>query len=360
MNSKPRSQRSPQNQRQRGGPAPSSRPADRRPLYDFYAAYPCETEDDVRRIVGNHPQPYQELAWPYAKVTLLAQALTSEVKEIARGGHPRFGGGYKSLVRFRKGVGNPYTEGVIKPGLQLLDQLGISPPRIDLATLIPYSAYIQFRFTLARPLYTRDDEHFYIHENPMMKDAVCKVPMVRASTWKGLLRSVMAVHMGVEETSPFAVRLFGIALGEEDEGEIGRRGRAIFYPTFFDRIDLEILNPHSRATRAGTVPIVMETVPAGASGVFTLLYFPFDLINEPSDRAEAEMREDLRALSEAIVLVMRVCGFSAKRTRGFGLARLEVTGVDERQGVIALRDGRRQTFSTLAALSDALDLLFGK
>lgn len=354
MNSKPRSQR-PQDQRQRGGPAPS-RPVDRRPIYDFYAAYPCETEDDVRRIVGNHPQPYRELVWPHAKVTLLAQALTSEVKELARGGHPRFGGGYKSLTRFRKGVGNPYTEGVIKPGLQQLDKLGIYPPRIDLMALIPYSAYIQFRFTLARPLHSRDDEFFHILENPMMKDAVYKIPMVRASTWKGLLRSAMVAYMEVEETSPLVVRLFGTAPDEEDEAG-GRRGRALPYPTFFDRIDLEILNPHSRATRAGTIPVTMEVVPAGASGVFTLLYFPFDLLNEPPDRAEEEMREDLRALGEAIVLVFRVWGFSAKKSRGFGLARLEVSGVDEPEGVIALRDGRRQTFSTLAGLSDALDLV---
>ncbi len=355
MNSKFRSQR-PQNQPQRGGPAPS-RPADRRPVYDFYAVYPCETEEDVRRILGNHPQPYRELVWPYAKVTLLAQALTSEVKELARGGHPRVGGGYKGLVRFRKGTGNLYTEGVIRPGLQQLDQMGIYPPRIDLQALIPYSAYIQFRFTLARPLYTRDDEYFYILENPVMKDAASKVPVVRASTWKGLLRTAMIVHMGVQETAPLFVRLFGTSLDEEEGGS--RRGRALLYPTFFDRIDLEVLNPHSRVTRAGTVPVLMEAVPAGASGVFTLLYFPFDLLNEPPDQAEAEVREDLRALGEAIVLIMRIHGFSAKRSRGFGLARLEVSGVDEPHGVIALRDGRRQTFSTLAGLSDALDLLFG-
>jgi hypothetical protein len=38
--------------------------------------------------------------------------------------------------------------------------------------------------------------------------------------------------------------------------------------------------------------------------------------NRPS-----EIREDLRALGEAIVIMMRVHGFSGKSTRGFGQAR---------------------------------------
>lgn len=355
MNSKPSSPRLPPRQETE---RPSARPANRQLLYDFYSAYPCETQDDVRRIVGDHKEPYRELVWPYAKVTLLAQGLTSDVKEFARSGHHRFGGGYKSLVRLRKGT-NPYTEEVIRPGLQQLERTGIYPPYIDLSALIPYSAYIQFRFTLARPIYTRDDDIFYIHENPTAKDAVYKIPMIHASSWKGIIRTVFIRYTGMKPTTPLLVRLLGQSTPENEEEEISRRGRALFYPTYFDRIDLEVLNPHSRMTRAGTVPIMLESVPVGASGVFTLLYFPFDLIGAPPDQAEAEMREDLRALGEAIFTMMRVHGFSAKSNRGYGMAYLEVKGVDEPQGVIALRDGRRRNFPTLSEISDALDLLFG-
>jgi hypothetical protein len=107
------------------------------------------------------------------------------------------------------------------------------------------------------------------------------------------------------------------------------------------------------------VPILLETVPAGASGVFTLLYLPFDLMDRTEEQALPEIREDLRALGEAIVIMMRVHGFSGKSTRGFGQARLKVSGVDEPEGVVALKGVGRQTFATLAALSDALDLLLG-
>ncbi|MBC7226395.1 MAG: hypothetical protein H5T61_04095 [Thermoflexales bacterium] len=357
MNSKPRPTSGPP---PRGGGNLAPAPGERRPPYDFYAAYPCETQDDVRRIVGDHKEPYRELVWPYAKVSLLAQGLTSDVKEFARSGHPRFGGGYKGLVYRRKGD-PPYTEGVIRPGLEQLAQLGIYPPQVNLQDLPPYSAYIQFRFTLARPVYSRDDDEFYIHENPLMKDSVFKVPMLRASTWKGVLRSVLARQLPEGEASPILIRLFGQARDEEEElAEEGNiLGRMRFYPTFFDRIGLEVINPHSRKTRSGTVPILLETVPPGASGVFTVLYLPFDLMDRSPEEAMPEVREDLRTLAEAIVMMMRVHGFSAKSSRGFGQAHLKVSGVDEPEGVVAIKDVGRRTFATLVALTDALDLLLG-
>ncbi len=358
MNSKPRSTSGPP-PRGEGNRRPAP-PGERRPPYDFYAAYPCETQDDVRRIVGDHKEPYRELVWPYIRVSLLAQGLTSDVKEFARSGHPRFGGGYKGLV-YRRKADSPYTEGVIHPGLEQLARLGIYPPRIDLQDLPPYSAYIQFRFTLARPVHSRDDDEFYIHENPMMKDSVFKVPMLRASTWKGVLRTVLARQLPEGEASPVITRLFGQARDEEEElAEEGNMlGRLRFYPTFFDRIGLEVINPHSRKTRAGTVPIMIETVPPGASGVFTVLYLPFDLMDRTIKEAAPEVREDLRTLGEAIVIMMRVHGFSSKGSRGFGQAQLKVSGVDEPEGVVALKGVGRRTFPTLAALSDALDLLLG-
>ena len=360
MNSERRSNRGPRGGRRRGGgrrPPERRRPPVKGPVYDLYVAYPCETQDDVRRIIGEHKQPYRELEWPYTRVTLLAQALVEEVKEFARSGHPRYGGGYKWVVHRRKGD-NPYNQGVIRPGLRQLEHLKIYPPQIDLKSLPPHSAFIQFRFTLARPFRSNDDDSFYIHENPVLKDVVFKIPMMRPSGWKGILRSVMAGQFEEGENAPIIARLFGLARGEAEEG-LSNLGRLRFYPTFFDRIDLDIINPHSRSTKAGTVPIPLETVPAGAGGVFTLLYLPFDLVGQDPEQARIQATEDLQAIGQGILMMMRVYGFSAKRSRGYGLAHLQVKGVDGEKGTVVMKGRGMQTFGTLTELPDALELLLG-
>jgi len=98
------------------------------------------------------------------------------------------------------------------------------------------------------------------------------------------------------------------------------RGRLNFYPTFFDAIDLEVINPHSRKTRAGTQPIYLECVPRGAKGTFSILYVPFDLIGEEPARIHRKAKADLLLVAESISAMMRTYGFSAKRTSGFGAA----------------------------------------
>jgi CRISPR-associated protein Cmr2 len=87
-----------------------------------------------------------------------------------------------------------------------------------------------------------------------------------------------------------------------------------FYPTFFDGIGLEVINPHDRATRAGKQPIYFESVPIGASGVFSLLYAP------QSQVSAAEAKADLQSVAEAVSAMMLTYGFSAKKTSGFGEA----------------------------------------
>ena len=63
--------------------------------------------------------------------------------------------------------------------------------------------------------------------------------------------------------------------------------------TFFDLIDVEVINPHSRKTRAGTHPIYLECVPQGAKGTFSLLYVPFDLIGADKAEIRRQALEDL-------------------------------------------------------------------
>jgi len=73
--------------------------------------------------------------------------------------------------------------------------------------------------------------------------------------------------------------------GYRNENVEGFRGRLHFYPTFFARIGLEVINPHPRDTGAGKQPIYFESVPAGTPGVFTLLYVPLDLVGRSTPEA---------------------------------------------------------------------------
>lgn len=253
------------------------------------------------------------------------------------------------------------------PRCNLMKAIGLLPPAPDLSILPPGSWFLQFTFTLAKPWMSKDDDLFYVAEsvNPVRKDKVFKVPMMAASSWKGLLRWT-AMHIRLVQQKDtltpqdFAaerfrhVLLFGDEKGEEpgqtqdfaafldalkpearqeyerllrsyyglkpDESLPHHSGRLMFYPTFFNLIDVEVINPHSRRTKAGTHPIYLECVPAGAHGTFSLLYVPFDLIEKP-DEIRSQAAADLRLVAEAIRAMMLTYGFSAKRTSGYGVAK---------------------------------------
>jgi CRISPR-associated protein Cmr2 len=252
-----------------------------------------------------------------------------------------------------------------------MSALGLACSAPDLTLLPPGSWFLQFTFTLAKPWMSKDDDPFYVTEsvNPVRKDKVFKVPMMAAASWKGLLRwTVMHIRLAQKKGSLTAEQfakerfaqtlLFGDEKGEEP-GETKdfaayldrlkpearekyesllrqyygvkpedplphHSGRLLFYPTFFDAIDVEVINPHSRKTKAGTHPIYLECVPAGASGTFSLLYVPFDLIGKPEDEIKQQALADLQLVAEAIRAMMLTYGFSAKRTSGYGTAEESV------------------------------------
>lgn len=261
---------------------------------------------------------------------------------------------------------------------------------------LPFGSwFLQFTFTLAKPWMSKDDDPFYVAEsvNPVRKDKVFKVPTMSAASWKGLLRwTAMRIRLvedrGQMSDEAFAserVRqslLFGDEKGEEpgqtkdlanyldalkpSAKEFYRQkvkhyflcdanakemphhsGRLNFYPTFFDLIDVEVINPHSRRTKAGTRPIYLECVPAGAKGTFSLLYVPFDLIGRPEDEVKAEAREDLRLIAEGVREMMLTYGFSAKRTSGYGTARDKIEN-----GFVRTRAGQEWSLSRLSKLVD--------
>jgi CRISPR-associated protein Cmr2 len=327
--------------------------------YDVYADFTGSTKVDVDRLVTGAGA---DIA---TRIRLLAGIAAQGPKDYAVRG-------YKQLVHARAPAAAPYSKELIQE-LSRLNKLGLLKPSPALASLPLGSWVLQFEFILAKPWLSKDDDPFYVADrvNPVRKDKVFKIPVIAASSWKGLLRwAVMHVHL-VEKRDELTVEefaerrlahtlLFGDEKGEEPGGpkdfakfldelepdakspyrqKVRQRfnltdnedlphhsGRLMCYPTFFDLIDLEVINPHSRKTKAGTNPMYLECVPAGAKGTFSLLYVPFDLIGQPADEVKRQARSDLETACAAITGLMLTYGFSAKRTSGFGEAHDTISG----------------------------------
>jgi len=100
-----------------------------------------------------------------------------------------------------------------------------------------------------------------------------------------------------------------------------RKGRAIFYPTYFDCVSLEVINPHDRKRRAGTQPIYFEVVPSGTEGIFQIAYIPFDAVLNYEHMVKGEVQKDLNYLLWAIEQVS-YNGIGAKTKLGWGTFEL--------------------------------------
>ncbi|MEM4390224.1 MAG: hypothetical protein QXG98_06245 [Candidatus Micrarchaeia archaeon] len=198
----------------------------------------------------------------------------------------------------------------------------IARPSIDLTLLPPGSWFLQFIFTLAKPYISKDDNPFYIIDNPIVRDKVFRLPMIRPTSWKGNLYAALWQLGHDKQDDEQMQRLFGETRGEES----GQSGRLYFYPTFFTQTGLEIINPHDRKRRVGKNPILFECVPAGAQGTFSLLYVPFDPIGQPEDEIRRQAIQDLQIAAEGIQAMMLTYGFSAKRTSGYGVAQEVIQG----------------------------------
>ncbi len=195
-------------------------------------------------------------------------------------------------------------------------------PSPDLTKLPLGAWFLQFDFQLASPYISHDDESNYLIDNPVTKDRVFGLPLIRPSSWKGNLRSALRlVKKWKNDDQAEMIRLFGNPKGAESEF---RAGRLECFPTFFYRIGLEIINPHDRARKVGKNPILIECVPAGAHGTFSLLYVPFDLIGGAAGKIAQQAKEDLQLVAEAVRAMMLTYGFSAKRTSGYGVAKESV------------------------------------
>jgi CRISPR-associated protein Cmr2 len=205
----------------------------------------------------------------------------------------------------------------------LLDEIGITPA--ELPHVPPASLFLSFKFILSQPYLSKDDRRMHPHDNPIRREWAFRAPMVAATTWKGNVRGaaklLVEAEANKERWGRRLERLLGPAKREADEDDHPRRkGRVIFFPSYFDRAEADILNPRRRRTRTGGTPINLEQVPVGSSARLALLYAPLDLLGAAEAEIRAEREMDLTLLGTALGSALIEFGFGAKKTSGAGTA----------------------------------------
>jgi CRISPR-associated protein Cmr2 len=339
-------------------------------IYDFYASFQIENKEDIDNLT-NGSEKYSDVRDVLSRTILLVSAYKIEnLKDYAKVGERNNPMGLKALIH-SNGNYNDY----LQCKLSELSLLGINSP-VDLSSLPKGSWVLEFPITLAKPFISKDDIPFYIIENPVKKDKVFGVPFISAMAWKGNLRwTMMKVFLEPTADNPdkfTQIRfrhtfLFGTEKGWEEKSkgwakyldslcpnakeryenmlkekfnrknakDVHLQGMLYFYPTFWDKIDMFVINPHDRRTKTGKNPIYFEVVPAGAKGVFRLVYVPFYWFGLPEDELRKKVIEDLKDVVTGVKEMMLTYGFSAKKSSGFGViedrwdeneSRLEING----------------------------------
>jgi RAMP superfamily. len=100
------------------------------------------------------------------------------------------------------------------------------------------------------------------------------------------------------------------------------KGRLVCYPTYFDNLSLEIINPHNRKTKAGDGPIHFEVVPKDTKGYIQLIYIPFDAVLCSDEEIKNQSKEDFEFIKELINKALTDYGVGAKTKLGWGRAEL--------------------------------------
>lgn len=251
---------------------------------------------------------------------------------------------------------------------KIVEDFQFIPKISDIENLPTLSFMLSIPFKLQKPYLSKDDCSFYLVDNPVRKDKVFQTPMVASTSWKGALRSALLQQLAewwcnIEESKKnnrshrkqFLARRISIGrlFGNEKDVQINDKGfenylddfgdkklavwyrryteryisstgffsgRLYFYPTFFYQTCLEVINRHDRKTGVGESPILLECVPIGETGQFTLLYVPFNLIKPDAIAA------DLQLVAEGVEKMLTVYGFGAKTSSGFGIAQINGMG----------------------------------
>jgi CRISPR-associated protein Cmr2 len=258
----------------------------------------------------------------------VAGVLYQELERISDASANGFRAAWQEDVAQRQDV-DVGSEEIAQWGLQDVLE-ACEHPKPQIGSLPCGSWFLRFRLTLASSYVSRDDKPTHIIDNPVTRDHVFGLPMIRPSSWKGNLRAACRLMTDGGTNDPQELRMFG---SPREGGDDLRAGRLVFFPTFFRRTGLEIINPHGRATKTGRNPILIECVPPGAQGTFSLLYVPFDRIGDEPTRVVKEAVADLRRIAGALPAMMLTYGFSAKRSSGYGTAKETIA--DVRLGVCA-------------------------
>lgn len=220
-----------------------------------------------------------------------------------------------------------------------IDRAGLRAPPVDIAVLPAFSAALTLRFRLLTPLLTRDDDPFYLFDNPVRKDHVYGVPFLAAASLKGLAADAFqrgfahdlswpelgkddqARTMRYRRDKAAAKRLFGIASDDPNEFA-SEAGRLHFSPVWFSHVQYLVMNPtRTDGSGIGTQPIQFEAVaPVTEKGKPVQAEIGFFYFNpagaEESDEATA--RADLACLIGALAAWWPALGLGAKRLAGYG------------------------------------------
>ena len=301
--------------------------------HDF-AAYVVQQfhsiDQTIRRRFQQETQGLSKTRADEAKKRIIAEEVTRFVQAIT-GGDLRMMDTILSLLQMRhadykEGIRQAWMGGAtnsMAPSVRMNLFAEVSTVERRLNTVLPtlphYSWYISLPVRLAESFTSKDDSEMHVLENPICRERVFGVPMVRPSTWKGNL-CWMAVMVGLDQE--VRERLFGNVTDEEEEFHAGR---LFFFPTFFDRIDFEVLTPLNRERRfPKTGPILLECVrhhpdDGARAGEFGLLYLaPSSAWQNPAETAE-QAAADLKHTTDILIDMLLSYGFSAKKTSGFGV-----------------------------------------
>lgn len=264
--------------------------------------------------------------------------------------------------------------------------------------LMPGSFGIRFEFELASSYFSKDDDEFYVVANPVLKEYICKLPMIRGSNWKGILSAtglkMIKEELYYEDVSMdkmlenymSMIRIFGTGSesfrnlekilnsfikenGKEEaliqclikyalfdlginikidkngesiveqileqiienknkaySGLLTQKGRAIFYPTYFNQLGFEVLKPSDRKVKKydnsnkkkNSNPIFFEVVPKENIGTFQMAYIPFDGVLESRKALESQQKKDFEFLKAIIERTLSEKGIGAKTKIGWG------------------------------------------
>lgn len=212
-----------------------------------------------------------------------------------------------------------------------------------LAMLPRYSARLLLSIRLLTPLLSKDDDPFYLFDNPVRKDHILGLPCLSAAAIKGLTADAYQLafpgnvnwqasnqHAGVHQfrcddhnqsdLPQSALRLFGIA----DDGvntQVSQIGRLHFSPLWFDTVQFLVMNPGKMETATGDKPIQFEAIapdpsdkPNQTHEIEVIYCNPYGA----NDTDEIYVRADLARFLAAIAVWWPVLGLGAKRLAGYG------------------------------------------